>query len=642
MKKQKLIAALSVAFLLASCSTTEGTNSSTNSSDETPSSIIDTSSSETGSDEKGDSSSSEEKKDDTVSFLTAYSQIAGTQKEELANAKSVTYRYEESTSALSNVTEQTYTNYQDGTVASTGTYTRSENGVTKAEDTFKKIATTEVDTYSIDNVQTSYNMFVEVTDFENDLGSRSEFQDKASKRFIINSEDDIGNLSEGEYILASDYEANAAANLTAKLANFLAGNVIGNIYVEQLGITGIKPVTQENGDILYSSSITYSYDEEGTQMTVSYEIKYTLNSTKDKLLSFDVASTMNYDRGGDDTYFSTVKQSGSIEYGEKESEKPSDILDPNNYFLSTVSSVKLMAKNANWNIVDVSKDSISTSNSTIYGFADRYSPAKAMDTQLAPVSSSNEAVIALEDGNFVVKGEGTTTLAFTYYRKIQGIYYPSTVRVEGVTVTKAAVEKISFAPSGDLYLSGSLEIGKTYDWRYSVQPSAAPKTATVTSSDPGTIEVEMKEEGTITLKAKKEGKATITITSSATEGVSVSKEFYVLGDIDYTSFLTDHTFFYDYTAFNIKATMIFNEDGTGSREIIQYESDKTTVSARTTDTFSWTLSGIIVTFSNFTSSVWNFDTGRIVKYLDKEGQPLGISANDPDAITERPFVALDK
>lgn len=628
MKKSKIMGILSITFLLAGCSQEGNSTSSDSSISDITSSV-----------ESVDSSSSED--DGIVTFSDAYDEIAVLQKTELANASSTTYRYESSTSRLSHITEQTYTNYTDGSTSSAGTYTYKDNetGEVEAEDTFNTVATTEIDTYEIDGVQTSYNMFVQVTDYKKNLGKTYDFQDSASKVFIINSEADVGNLEDGEYILAKDFAANASCNLTAKLANFIANNAMSSYYVTAKGFT---VVPQTDGSLLYSMTNSYSYTEDGVITKNTLSIQYTMDAAKEKLLTCEFSNRIDYTNEDDeaDCDYSIIKYSGALTYGEKQSSFGDDVINPDQYFLTTVLDVKLMARDRNWNTVNVDKTKISQTCTKIYGFASSYSPTKAMDLQLAPLSSSNEDVVKYDEdeGVFEIVGVGTTNLKFSYYRKVNGVYKETFFAVNDVTIIAATAESISWGVSSYLYQNYGLEAGETYTWKYSVSPSEAPQNVTVTSSDPDVLEASVDALGTVTLKAKKEGEATITLTSTDDENVSASKSFYVLADSDYTTFLTGNTFQYsDYN--HIYVTMKFNSDGSGTAEMTQYtDSTKTEVKGTDSCTFTWTLDGTTITFKKLKIGSWNIEEGIILRFIEKDGKPFGFVLNDEDNYAERGFV----
>ncbi|HBE99335.1 MAG TPA: hypothetical protein DDW18_04865 [Firmicutes bacterium] len=117
------------------------------------------------------------------------------------------------------------------------------------------------------------------------------------------------------------------------------------------------------------------------------------------------------------------------------------------------------------------------------------------------------------------------------------------------------------------------------------------------------------------------------MTSVGTPEISVVKRFYTLSDtMDYKSFLTGNKFYYK-NAFNTVQTLTFQEDGTCLRHMEQTDNGNTSTSD---DTCKWSLEGAVLTFSDFDCEFKVFESGRIVKFLEKEGEPLGlsISAND--------------
>lgn len=650
MKKSKILVALSLSFLLVGCGakTSDRPFASEESTIDSISSNI----------ESADSSSSQSSEDDgIVTFSAAYDEIAALQKAELNNASSTSYRYENSTSRLSHVTEQTYTNYIDGSTSSVGTYKyiNNEKNEVEAEDTFNTVATTEIDTYEIDGIQTSYNMFVQVTDYAKNKGKTYEFQDSASKLFIINSESEAGNLEDGDYILASDFAANASCNLTAKTANFLANNLMSSYYVTAKGFT-VTP--QSDGSLLYSVTNSYSYTEDGviTENTVS--MKYTMDSNKEKLLTCELSNRVDYttENNPEDTTYSLIKYSGSLTYGDKTAfEVGGNVIDPEKYFLTTVVTAKLKAMDANWNIIDVDTSAISETCSKLYGFADSFSPTKAMDTQLIPVSSSNEEAVKYDEseGVFKIVAAGTTNLTFSYYKKTNGVYKESKVLIKDVTIVVASAESITWGATYYTNQQYSLEVGESYTWNYSVKPSKAPQNITATSSDPDVLEVEV-ELGKITITAKKEGEATVTLTSIDVPSVSSTKSFYVFDDSDHASILTDNSFFCSYigsvrvsdtyySVANFEITVTFAKDGTGKADMVVYEnSTKANILGTDSCDFTWTLSKTKLTFKNFALGSWSVSEGMLVKMVDEEGKPFGISVEESKTVVDRVLKVVSK
>ncbi|GEM_PF-5837405 len=602
-----------------------------NDSDSSPafSSQAELSSEESSFDESEDSSSSSLVNDGSLSLEDAYNEIAKAQKEELNNAKRVVYHNESSSATVKNNIDQTYTNYEDGSTTSEGSYTRSVEGKEDETDTFKTIATSTVDKYENGDEIDNYRMFVEVKDFDKDIGISSDYKDSATKKFIINSSDDVGNLSDGEYILAKDFEANAAANLTSKVANFLASDIMGSDYAIQTGLNKVKPTQKETGEWEYLIQFQYSSSDDGIVTTYLTKLQYVLSQDKSRLLSFDALNKTTYEREGDDPAYSLYEESGEIVYGDKATEMGKDVLNIDNYFLTDVLSARLEAVSG-FKTITVGDDlTVPTNCSTIFGYADSRKPLKSMNTALTASKSSNEEAVAIEDDNFVVKGVGVTNLTFSFYRKrpSTGAYYLSSFTVNNVTIISAKAESISFRAKGDINLQYGLEIGKTYSWGYSVSPKEAPQAITASISDAEKAEVQVNADSTITIKPKKEGEFSITLTSVGTPEISVVKRFYTLSDtMDYKSFLTGNKFYYK-NAFNTVQTLTFQEDGTCLRHMEQTDNGNTSTSD---DTCKWSLEGAVLTFSDFDGEFKVFESGRIVKFLEKEGEPLGlsISAND--------------
>ncbi len=633
MKNSKPIALLLLsAFLLMGCSTNNNNGGSSGAS-ETSSSKETSSSASTSSDSSSQdsSSSSESIEDNKIGVEEAYYQIAKTQTQEINFASSTYFATESRGSRLINSTEETYTTYTDGSTSSNGTYTRKEEGKDDEVSSFKRFAGKVTDTYEIDGANVSYDMFVQVSDFSDDSSSNSSYSDSASKKFIIASSDDIGNLEEGEYILASDFSLYASANLTSKLADFLASNVVGNAYAEQCGATRILCLYDDAASCWnYSLSYSYSYNESGQNVATEVSLSYALNFDRSRLLSYSTENKVTYTNLEDSTDYSvsSLKESGSIEYGTRSETKGSDVLNPENYFLQSVTQVTLNARMAtDWTkYVKVNYEdggyALSTSFSQIYGLAGAYSPSKALALDLAPSASSNEDVIALEDGVFVIKGEGTADLTFSYYRKMPstGVYKLSTIKAKNVTVAAAKAEKIDFIAKGDIYLNQGLVIGSTYTWNYRVTPTQADQVVTVTSSDESILEASFTSNGVITLKAKSEGAVTVTLTSVSEPSVSSEpKTFYVLPDMDFASFLSGHTF----TCTNPYGTtkvLNFDPEGNGTAKV-----SATSTTSTFTDTFTYTLSGSEITFDyDSVSGTASFEDGRIVGTFDEKGNYLGL------------------
>ncbi len=643
MKNTKPIALLLLsASLLMGCSPDNGGDKSSGSASSSEASSSASSSSQSSSKESSQesSSSSEDAEDDKISVEDAYYLIAKAQAQEISSASSAYLKNEATGARLVNTTEETYSVYADGSTSSLGTYTRKEDGKEDATTPFRRLAAKTTDTYEVDGQNQAYDMFVEVTDYTDDSVTSSSYSDSASKKFIIASKDDVGNLEEGEYILSSDFALYASANLTSKLANFLASNVIGNAYAEQCGATKVLCLLNQENNWDYSLSYSYSYSESGQTVATEISLSYAMSFDRTKLLSYSTENKVTYTNNEDPTDYSVsaLKESGSIEYGVRSEKMGSDVLNPDDYFLQSVTEVSLKARMASdWTkYVDVPlKDggyALSTSYSQIYGFASNYSPSKALALDLVPSATSDESVIALVDGVFVIKKEGTVDLTFSYYRKMPstGVYKLSTIKAKNVTVATAKAEEISFVPKGDIYLHQGLVIGSTYTWNYRVKPDQADQVVTVTSSDEDVLEASFTSNGTITLKPKSAGPVTVTLTSVSEPTLSESKNFYVLPEMDFETFLSSHTFT-NTNPYGTTRTVSFDGKGSGSAIVSSAGS-----SSSSTDTFTYTLSGSEITFDyDSNSGLSSFEDGRIIALLSEKGefQGLGIAIASSDYST---------
>ena len=310
-----------------------------------------------------------------------------------------------------------------------------------------------------------------------------------------------------------------------------------------------------------------------------------------------------------------------INYGDKTTEK-TDVLNVDDYFLRTITEIKLKARNTRFDDVDVDPENIPASYSYIFGYASKYFPKTAVDVQLTVESSSNEGVVAVEKGMFKIVGEGTAELTFSYFQKIDGIYEKA-YKYATVTITAMKVESISFGNyETNMYQQYGLSTSLTYDWPINISPYKASAEITAVSSNEDVLKVSIVKDREIRITPVGEGTATITITSVNNPNATASKEFYVLNpELDITKYLCSHTFEHP-SPYGYTFTMKFNADGTGTRHRVTTSTGDTR-----DDTFKYTVEGNKVKFSNFSSASLDDNSyvrGTVVKYLDRAGKPMGI------------------
>ncbi len=563
-----------------------------------------------------------------LTFLEVYNQVSSFTNAEANDAKNVTIQTVSQSGTIIDKTVENITQYSDNTSSSSGTYTRTIKGEENFSTTYKTIKTKTVDKYNMDGSVYSYDMYTEITDYDNDETPTPNYKDSGVKKFIVDTDEEAkeAGLSSDEYILSDNLAIETSANSTGKLATFIADFIYSNVYLTQLGLTSFTVTYDADQELFYYSlNATYSYDGDlGNTVQADVVVDYTTNKDKTRLESYNCDYMATYKSKSDttDQYVSKSVINAVIEYGDKASEKASDILNPDNYFLTKVKEIGLLARNSNFDDVSVDANAIPLNCSYIFGYAKTYSPKKALDVNITPISSSNSEVVQLtDDGRFQILATGTTTLTFGYYEKVDGVYTYVNKGVD-VTITDAKVEKITFNAKINPYFNSSLVEGNSYSWDMSVSPSKASKAITATSSDESVLKVSVDINNNLVIDALKEGKATITVTSVATPEITVTKEIYVLSSsYDYNTYLLNNSFLYD-GPWGYTYTITFSNDGTGKR--IQYIKD----SGKTyTDTFKWTLEGTVIKFSDWDyEDSNNFETGTICKFIDEEGEPLGFYA----------------
>ncbi len=563
-----------------------------------------------------------------LTFLEAYNQVSSFTNAEANDAKNVTIQTVTQSGTIIDKTVENITQYSDNTSSSSGTYTRTIKGEETFSTTYKTIKTKTVDKYNIDGSVYSYDMYTEVTDYDSDETPTANYKDNGVKKFIVDTDEEAeeAGLSSDQYILSDNLAIETSANSTGKLATFIADFIYSNVYLTQLGLTSFAVTYDADQELFYYSlNATYSYDGDlGNTVQENVVVDYTTNKDKTRLESYNCDYMVTYKSKSDatDQYVSKSVINAVIEYGDKASEKASDILNPDNYFLTKVKEIGLLARNSNFDDVSVDANAIPLNCSYIFGYAKTYSPKKALDVDITPISSSNSEVVQLtNDGRFQILTTGTTTLTFGYYEKVDGVYTYVNKGVD-VTITDAKVEKITFNSKINPYFNSSLVEGKSYSWDISVSPSKASKAITATSSDESVLKVSVDEKNNLVIDALKEGKATITVTSVATPEITETKEIYVLSSsYDYNSYLLNNSFLYD-GPWGYTYTITFSKDGTGKR--IQYVKDSGEIY---TDTFKWTLEGTVIKFSDWSyKDSNNFETGTIFKFVDEEGERLGFYA----------------
>lgn len=600
---------LSSTFALVSCqSLTNGSNSTTtnsNSENSNPNSSVSTSDAPS----TGKATFSQ-----VLALLTTLSENEGT------SSSGATIEKHSTVNNVDTVTNEEYSVLPDGSGASTGSVQVIGKEAVTSSDTFKRRVTKQDDKIMVGTTPTTYPMYYAITDYAADSIASNHYRDSADQRYIIAKEADKGELSDSEYILASDYPAMATAHVAATTHDLIATNVVANEYVTQKNQTTFDYAAQSDGTIQYSFKTAYSIDGDLND-TISYliEARFTVDNSSSKLLSiyydFNTADVNKNDKT--DAYLDDEITSAVVHYETRK--EVADVIDVNDYFLASISEIAITDTYNK----ELDPKEISLEASYLVGKAKTFLPAKATNLTLTNVSSSDSAVVNLtSDGYLEVKGAGKTTLTFSYYGKNDaGVYTKQTITKDLiVSAPKPTSIDFNFNSASPAILDATIYLGTTYTMETYVGPATAVKTISVNNSDDKVLTVALGSDGkTLTLTPIAAGTSTITISSTVNPEIKTSKVFTVkapLSDDAYLSKLSSTT--YLYTAVSASTTytftMTFAKDGTGKRiQHINYDTPK-----EYTDTFKFTLKGTAITFSDWsTGAPHAYTTGTITENGNK-------------------------
>lgn len=634
-KSSQILLILSSTMLLASCgpsanSTAVSSNlsslTSASASSTTTTSVSTTSASSTTSVPTSSSSSSSTATGPSFSAVATLLGNLSEQEATLANKVQVTQRT--SKTNFEDISDETYTLTKDGSSFSKGTLSEKESGNTTKTDSFVRRYVEQNDQIK-DSGGTiaTYPMLYQVTDHEKDTFTANDYQDSATKYFVVDSAADatkIG-LSSGEYVLTSEAPAVLGAQAIAHLLSFLDTTIINNDYVNQLGL---KTFTQEGHN--YSFNATYSYDGDlDDTQTFIIAVSFTLDN-QDLYLSSLSYSLTNKDQSKSDptdVYTTTSAYEAVLTYGTRGEE--SAPIDVNDYFLAGITDIQICNSDSERSKAD--PKAFSLTNSYLFAKAGTYTPAKATNLTLVNGATSNSDVIALTtDGYFEVKAAGKTTLTFTYFGRLDsGIYEERSITAEITVVAPNATELTLFdvAPA---VVENTLYIGTAYKMATSITPSKASQAIKVTSGDEKILTASTGTNNEdVVLTPVAEGSATITVASVANPSLTKTMTFTIKTAVDdnkYLAKLTSTTYLYTNTTYGYSFAITFKTDGTGSRLQTMTSSGKTY-----TDTFTYVLKGTALTFDNWSDgAIHCYQSGLIAK----EGTELVLDDSSSSMVTD--------
>lgn len=634
-KSQQFLLVITAAFVLSACQAVGQSSAKTNfSSTDSSASSSSTSSANSTSSDSSDSSTSSSSSSasidfskETMSFGEAVTLLENMSEKETLSSSSVKVTKEETTQAIIDTSEETFTVKTDGSSFSEGTLSREENRQTTQSDTFARRYLEQTDKIKNGTVTGNFPMFYMITDYAKNNFTSSDYADSARKLFVVDSEAEATSqgLESGNYILSSDVATASTAQAINTFSTFFDKSILNNDYVTQLGNRKFTKAGET-----YSFSAQYSYDGDlNDTETFHITASFTLNEDHSTIASVSYQS-INVDTNKSDATDSYTKSSSYkavISYGTR-SEAASPI-NVNDYFLSTISDFAICNSDSERSEAD--PKAFSLTNSYLFAKAKSFTPSKATNVMLSNISSSNSAVIALtSDGYFEVKGVGTTTLTFSYFGKDDAnVYEEKNLTKDIIVVAPEATELNLFAISPAI-VDNTLYLGTTYTMGTSVSPAKANQAIKVTSSDEKVLTaIAGTNNEDVTLAPVAEGTATVTVTSIANPKLTKTMTLTVkaaIADEKYLAKLTSTTYLYTNTTYNYTFALTFKTDGTGTRIQTLTESGKTY-----TDTFSYTLKGTGLTFTNWSDNAPHaYQTGLI----GKEGAELTLDDSSSSMVTD--------
>ncbi len=501
------------------------------------------------------------------------------------------------------VSEENYEIFTDYSSYSEGTITMTLDEEVE-EDTFIRRSMVVNDKIEVNNVVNIYPMFAQITDYRNDTITNNSYTDSASKVYLIDTLDEAvkNNLDASAYLLTNQYPVQASAKVAYNTLLFMENNIVGNVYVSQLGKNTLSYTKSASGYTLsFQANFSYNGDWDDED-TIYNNISLTLNMNSDlnRLLAVTYTHTMDDVVNSDesDHYFTGLAMEASVAFNTRQAVK-NNITNANDYFLAKTEDVALIAS-LNGNRVVLDGSEIPANASYIWAKAKNYTPTLATNLDLTNYGSSNSSVIEFEsDGFLKVNGLGTTTLSFVYFEKGEDDVYRQKIINKEVTVVQPAPTSVNFSYNFDVE-GDTLILGETYNWNTYVAPTQANQSITAISNNPQVIEVSVDENYDLVLVAKSVGEATITITSTENPSLTAQKTLKVMdGSQDLERIISSKTYVFDYYGFSKKQyTMHLTFDGNGhGTRVDEIFTEATPVSI--TDHFDYAIDGTKITFSNW-------------------------------------------
>lgn len=443
-------------------------------------------------------------------------------------------------------TKETFTIFNDETSVAIGEekYEYLQSGEMKeVSDSYQTLITTK--TYNEQKV------FYRVTDFDNGT-LNANWTDSAYRLPVVES----GSASENgsSYLLQKSVPGQLSKQVSLISRNFIAGYLSSNPDV-MLGVPSANVTKQEDKTIYSVKNFTYSYgDDDGSNTEVLIEFELITNETDGLLESKTIYQTTT--TRDDESYVENLTSHYTISYGERSNSSTfSNLINPEDYFLQEVDEVKAYVYSNGY------KEYVNTNNLPLNAYvhfeASIYSPSKAVNLEMAPVSSSDKTVVSVSGNVFETLKAGESTLVL---ESATGVKKEVNVRVNIPSVLSINyVDTYSDIEKG--YDENSNPVRYIYtDTTYTnINISPRPSSALVEDieiviSDETVLEITIDEEKSNAnllslqynvLKNNDEEKVSVTFKSKIDETISYTVTYFIKNRLSHEQLiekLTTHTY----------------------------------------------------------------------------------------------------
>lgn len=365
--------------------------------------------------------------------------------------------------------------YSDETSFATATLKSEYESGTVYNNSYKRLATTR--TYE------GQKVFYLVADYENEDLLPGIWYDSAYRLPVVSNGDSSGDGV--SYLLESSLPGQLSKQATLLVNQFIQANLTGNQNLQGISINATV-VNKDDKTTYVLDDFTYSFDDEGilNEISISFEIVV----QDERMTSAKTVYEATQSRGSSDVYVNTLETTYELSYGDRAlSSTNANIIEPEDYFLSEVNEAQayIYGDLGDKEIVNVNNLPL---GEYVHIEAKDYAPAKAIDIELYPVSTSNSNVITIEGDVFETVGQGNATIVV---ESQTGVVFELNV---GVNIP--SVQGISYIDSSSAIQNEddgrTLYVGYTYD---SINIFVRPSSASLDDlsfeiSDPSVLNIE--------------------------------------------------------------------------------------------------------------------------------------------------------